>query len=252
MSRFTEIRRFDEIDSTNRYLIDEARAGAPEGIVAVADHQTAGRGRMGRAWTAPPGSSLLLSVLLRPEIEAGRAHLVTMAAGVAACEAVFLAAGFSPSLKWPNDLVVGRLKLAGMLSEAEVSGGRLGALVVGIGINVNWADFPPEIAGTATACNLVAGEDVDREALLGAFLGRLDDRYETLSGPGGDQAILGEYRRRCTTIGRDVRVELPDGAVSGVALDVTDAGRLVVEDGDGNRHEVAAGDVVHLRPAGSS
>lgn len=246
MSRFSEIRRFEELDSTNRYLLDEARHGAAEGLVAVADHQTAGRGRLGRVWTAPPGSSLLVSVLLRPQLDAARAHLVTMAAGVAACEAVFLAADFAPSLKWPNDLVVGGRKLAGMLSEGEFRDGSLEALVVGIGINVNWADFPAEIAETATACNLVAGRDVDREHLLTRFLERLDHRYTTLLAPAGDQAILGEYRRRCATLGREVRVELGEGDVVGKATDVTDAGHLLVDDGE-RVHEITVGDVVHLR-----
>lgn len=247
MSRFTDIRHFDEIDSTNRYLLDEARAGAPEGVVAVAGHQTAGRGRMGRTWAAPPGSSLLVSVLLRPPVEAARAHLVTMAAGVAACEAVFLAAGFTPSLKWPNDLVVGGRKLAGMLSEAEIADGRVDALVVGVGVNVNWTDFPPEIVETATACNLVTGEAVDVDELLARFLDRLDHRYTTLLAPAGDQAVLGEYRQRCATLGRAVRVETGEGVVEGTALDVTDAGHLIVESPDGSRHEFAVGDVVHLR-----
>ena len=246
MPRFADIRRFDELDSTNRYVLDEARDGAPEGLVAVADHQTAGRGRLGRTWTAPPGSSLLVSVLLRPQLEVVRAHLVTMAAGVAACEAVFLTAGFAPSLKWPNDLVVGGRKLAGMLSEADVRDGTINALVVGIGINVNWGDFPPEIAETATACNLVAGGDVDRDELLARFLERLDHRYDVLMSPTGDQAILGEYRQRCATLGRDVRVETGDGVIEGRASDVTDAGHLLV-DVDGRVEEVAVGDVVHLR-----
>lgn len=247
-TRFGDLRHLDEVDSTNRFLLDEARQGALEGVVAVADHQTAGRGRLGRTWEAPPRASLLVSVLLRPEIEPARSHLATMAAGVAMVEAVWLAAGFTPSLKWPNDLVVGDRKLAGMLSEAELRDGRLDALVVGVGVNVNWDEFPPALAETAVACNQVAGRPVDRPALLGAFLERLDDRYATLLRPGGDAAILGEYRERCSTIGRQVRVDLAgDGALAGAATGVDDAGRLEVETSDGLT-PVAVGDVVHLRP----
>ncbi|MBI2168748.1 MAG: biotin--[acetyl-CoA-carboxylase] ligase [Actinobacteria bacterium] len=245
-TRFSDLRWFDDLDSTNRYLLDEARAGAPEGVVAVTDHQSAGRGRLGRTWSAPPGSSLLVSVLLRPAMPAAEAHLVTMAAGGAACDAVFLTAGFAPSLKWPNDLVVGRLKLAGMLSEAELRDGRLDALVVGVGINVNWHDFPPEIAETATACNLVTGDEVDRLELLERFLERLDDRYATLQGPLGFEVTLAEYRSRCATLGREVRVELAGETVEGTAVDVNESGHLIVESG-GSVRELAVGDVVHLR-----
>lgn len=249
VARFADIRRFPEIDSTNRYLIDEARDGAPEGVVAVADAQTAGRGRLGRTWSAPPGSSLLVSILVRPSIDLARAHLVTMAAGVAACEAVFVVADFAPSLKWPNDLVVGGRKLAGMLSEAEVGDGRLDALVVGIGINVNWDEFPDEIAATATACNVEAGRPVDRDALLHTLLHRFDAQYATLLGADGPAAVLAAYRQRCATLGREVRVEVAHGSFTGTALDVTETGHLLVRvTGDADEvREVSVGDVIHLR-----
>src|SRR5262249_27789658 len=158
-------RWFDSLDSTNRYVLDEARRGAPEGLVAVADFQTAGRGRRGRGWGAPPGASLLASVLLRPALGPGRTPPGWMAGGAAMAEAVTRVAGFTPGLKWPNDLVVGDRKLAGILAERDGD-----AVVVGTGVNVDWHEFPPEIAATATACNLEAGHAVDRRALLDAFL----------------------------------------------------------------------------------
>jgi BirA family biotin operon repressor/biotin-[acetyl-CoA-carboxylase] ligase len=201
-----EVRRFASIDSTNRYVLDEARAGAPEGLVAVADHQDAGRGRQGRVWTAPRGSSLLVSVLLRPAIPPDRLMLVTMAAGVALAEAVEQVAGFTVALKWP-----------------------------------------PELAGTATACNLEAGRPVDRDEVLSAFLERLDARYSALP------AVPEAYRTRLGTLGRRVRVELGAGAgartVLGVAAGIDGSGRLLVDADDGGRHELTAGDVFHLRPA---
>lgn len=255
-TRFGDVRRFAEVASTNTYLLEEARRGAPEGVVAVADHQTGGRGRMGRRWVAPPGSSLLVSVLLRPDLEAERAHVVTMAAGVAACEAVFLAADFAPSLKWPNDLVVGDRKLAGMLSEIELADDRVDALVVGLGVNVNWGggavrdDLPPDLVESAASCDLLAGRTVDREDLLVHLLERLEQWCSTLRGPNGGLAVLDAYRSRCSTLGRAVRVELPGGeTVEGVAADVDDAGRLAVELPTGQRRAVAVGDVVHLRPS---
>src|SRR5947208_2273673 len=151
-----EVRRFAELDSTNRWLLDEARAGAAEGLVVVADHQTAGRGRLGRTWVAPPGSSLLVSVLFRPRsLETG--HLLTTAVAVAACDACEGVAGVAPDLKWPNDLLVGDRKLGGVLAEAEGA-----AIVVGLGLNVNWPAGAPD---TAVALSHVAGRDVDRARL---------------------------------------------------------------------------------------
>ncbi|MFN8037067.1 MAG: biotin--[acetyl-CoA-carboxylase] ligase [Acidimicrobiia bacterium] len=238
---FGDVRWFPELDSTNRYLLDEARAGAAEGVVAVADRQTAGRGRLGRAWSDGPGASLLVSVLLRPSVDAARVHVVTMAAALAMAEAVGRSAGFEPGIKWPNDLVVGDRKLAGVLAEVEVAAGAIRAVVVGIGVNVEWESFPPELAGIATACNLESGRPVDRSALLVEYLVRLDGRLRDL-----DAAAAG-YRRRLRTLGRRVRVELPGGTLTGVAVDVDHFGRLLVETGPGCIEEVAAGDVIHLR-----
>ena len=238
IERTHEVRWFDSLDSTNRYVLDEARHGAPEGLVAVADFQTAGRGRRGRGWVAPPGASLLVSVLLRPSLAPERTPVVSMACGVAMAAAITRVAGFTPGLKWPNDLVVGDRKLAGILAERDGD-----AVVVGIGVNVEWHEFPPEIAATATACNLEAGHAVDRRALLDAFLAELDARYSDLD------AVTAEYRSRLDTLGRRVRVERSNGALVGRAAGVGDAGQLLVEDDRGNVVEVHVGDVVHLRDA---
>ena len=216
----------------------------------MADHQDAGRGRLGRVWSAPPGSSLLVSVLLRPAITPDRLMLVTMAAGVALAEAVEEVAGFPVALKWPNDLVVGDRKLAGLLAEADLGPGagaegisRGIAIVVGAGCNVQWERFPAELEATATACNLEAGRPVDRDDLLDAYLARLGRHYGALD------AVAPAYRARLATVGRRVRVELAGGAaLVGTAVAVDDAGRLVVEADDGTRHDLAAGDVRHLRP----
>ena len=230
-----QIHQFSELDSTNRYLLDQAGASAPDGLVVVADVQTAGRGRLDRRWESPPGSSLLVSVLLRSPPPAGRP---LMAAGIALVRAVDQVAGVAAGLKWPNDLVVGDRKLAGLLAERDAD-----ALVVGAGCNVNWDGFPPELAATATACNREAGRRVDRDALLEAYLLSLTD---TLAA--GD-AILDEYRRRLVTLGRRVRVESTASAdLTGVATRVDGDGALVVRDDAGVEHTVIAADVVHLRP----
>jgi len=236
------IRRFAELDSTNRYLLDEARAGAPDGVVVVADHQTAGRGRLERTWEAPPGSSLLVSVLLRPTLEPEQAHRVVMAAALALADAVGEVAGFTPDLKWPNDLVVGDRKLAGLLAEREPGAGeRRPAVIVGAGVNVQWTAFPPELAEHATACNLEAGRAVDRDAILDEYLVRLGRRLDVL------HAVPSAYRERLATIGRRVRVEQASGVLTGVAVDVRDAGELVLRADDGAEHVITTADVVHLR-----
>jgi BirA family biotin operon repressor/biotin-[acetyl-CoA-carboxylase] ligase len=259
------VRWVAETGSTNADALELARQGAPEGIVLVADHQTAGRGRAGRAWTAPPGGSLLLSVLLRPP--AAVMEACTMAMGVAAAEAVEDVAGFAPRLKWPNDLVwpgdgsgVDR-KLAGILAEADWppgstpdAGYRTPApdqrvvVVVGIGINVAWpTEVPDELVDIAVACNHIVPAAVDREDLLVALLTHLADRYGALVA--GDRAtLLAAWRARSATLGRRVRIDLGRDDLEGTAVDVTEQGHLVVETLEGERRTLAVGDVTHLRP----
>jgi BirA family transcriptional regulator, biotin operon repressor / biotin---[acetyl-CoA-carboxylase] ligase len=262
--RFADVRWVAETGSTNADLMDLARQGAPEGIVLVADHQIAGRGRAGRTWSAPPGASLLLSVLLRPP--ATVVELATMAVAVSAAAAVSRVAGFEPKLKWPNDLVwpgngsAPDRKLAGILAEADwpadsaISAGwkepsphDRAVVVVGIGINVRWPDeLPDDLADIAVGINHVVDVEVDREDLLIALLEELGPRYATLVD--GDRApLLGEWRSRSATLGRSVRVDLGADDVEGNAIDVTEDGHLVVETIEGTRRVFAVGDVVHLR-----
>ncbi|MEI7860225.1 MAG: biotin--[acetyl-CoA-carboxylase] ligase [Acidimicrobiales bacterium] len=264
-TRFVDVRRFASIDSTNRYLLDEARAGAKEGVVAVADHQTAGRGRLGRTWQAPSGANLLLSVLLRPSVPADERHLVTAAVALAATDAIAAqgwttidTSGPEPlriGIKWPNDLVApdGR-KLAGVLAEADLSSGSAEMpppVVVGIGINLNWPasddDLPPELRGAATSLRQLTGSPVDRDVLLEGFLDRLEVRVVALDMADGRASLADALRSGCTTLGTRVRVELPDGSFEGTATGITPEGHLVV-DVDGERRTVVAGDVVHVRP----
>jgi BirA family biotin operon repressor/biotin-[acetyl-CoA-carboxylase] ligase len=246
---FGQVRRLGVVGSTNAYLLGEARRGAPAGLVAVADHQTAGRGRLGRRWEAPPGSSLLVSVLLRPVLPPEQLHLCTAAVALATASACRTVAGVWPTVKWPNDLLVGDDKLAGVLADADAAapGGPPGsvAVVVGVGCNVDWPG-PPDAGGTSLAD--AAGRPVDREPLLQALLTELGPRVEALGTDDGRRGLGDELRARCRTLGQVVRVELADGDIVGRAVELTAEGHLVVETGDG-RQVVAAGDVVHLRPA---
>ncbi|MDQ6796562.1 MAG: biotin--[acetyl-CoA-carboxylase] ligase [Actinomycetota bacterium] len=247
------------MDSTNRVASDLVRSGAAEGLVVVAGHQTAGRGRRGRTWEAPPNSSLLVSVVLCPPPAPAPVALVTVACALAAADACGDVAGFVPGLKWPNDLVVGGRKLAGVLASAALplagdSVQGTGPVVVGLGLNVRWpGPMPADLEAIAVTAEAIAEVRVDLGALLNRYLIRLEERCRDLADAGGDRADAGvpammdEYRRRCVTLGRTVRVELPGGRVlSGVAVDVDGDGSLQVRTEAGLRR-VTAGDVVHVR-----
>jgi len=261
-SLFGDVRVVGSTGSTNADVLALARHGEPEGVVLVADHQTAGRGRLGRSWEAPAGASLLMSILCRPAggvvtLANDEVHLVTMAVGVAAAEAVRGATGADVRLKWPNDLVVetpaGTRKLSGILSESIVEAGAISALVVGIGINVNWPiDVPEELADIAIAANHLAGHDVARRDVLVALLRTFSSSYVALATADGKAALLARYRELSATLGRRVRVELAGETIIGDAVDLTGEGHLQVLDECPDRlREITAGDVIHLRPSES-
>ncbi len=255
-TRFADVRWVAETGSTNADLATLAATGASEGVVLVADHQTAGRGRLGRTWTAPAGSSLLVSVLLRPNLPVGHAHALNTAVALAAREACEAVAGVTPALKWPNDLVVAvpaaggaERKLAGVLAESTLRGDHVDAAVVGLGLNVNWPqELPDEIAGIATALNHLTGGAVDRAELLAALLVGLDRRYTVLGAPGGRASLREEEHDASATLGRRVRVLRAHDELEGVAVGFTDDGALRLEV-DTDVVIVPVGDVVHLRPA---
>ena len=238
-----DVRWLAETGSTNADAVALARAGAPEGVVLVADHQTAGRGRLGRSWEAPPGASLLTTVLLRPR--PADVDLVLPAVATAMAAAVATCTGVDARLKWPNDLTVPNSdgtdrKLAGVLAEAVWTGDDV-AVCAGIGVNCNWpSDVPADLRETMTALNHLTGAETDRAALLATFLDELARRYDSLD----RAALLDEWRSRSATLGRPVRIELGGEVVEGVAEDITDAWHLRVGD-----RTFSVGDVIHLRHA---
>jgi BirA family biotin operon repressor/biotin-[acetyl-CoA-carboxylase] ligase len=240
-TRFADVRWHGEVGSTNQVATALAADGVPEGVVVVADSQTDGRGRRGRSWYAPPRSSLLLSVLLRPDLPATHVPLTTVAMALAAAKGCQDVADVAPLLRWPNDLVVRGRKLGGILAEAVQD-----AVIVGLGVNVNWEhEVPPD---SGVALDSLVGAPVDRSHLLTSILRHLESVYGHLGEPGGPTRMLEDYRSRSATLGQRVRVELPNGRVVGEAVDVTAEGHLVVDE-SGRRHVMTAGDVVHLRSA---
>jgi BirA family transcriptional regulator, biotin operon repressor / biotin---[acetyl-CoA-carboxylase] ligase len=256
-SLFTDVRWVAETESTNSDVLALARAGEPEGLVVVADHQTAGRGRLDRSWQAPAGSSLLVSVLLRPQLAPEHAPVTATAVALAAADACQEVAGVEPSLKWPNDLVLtdpstgDAGKVGGILAESIVERGQLEAVVVGLGLNVNWPPDPPdELSGIAIALNTVTGSTIDREDLLAALLRHLRSTYGLVRSVAGREELLDAYRSRCATLGQIVRVERAGDVFEGRATGLTAHGHLLVEStGGGPDVEVTVGDVVHLRHA---
>jgi BirA family biotin operon repressor/biotin-[acetyl-CoA-carboxylase] ligase len=236
-----------EVSSTNELLREAAAAGALGGAVAVAEYQTAGRGRQGRRWEARPGTSILASVLLRQELPVERAPWLVMAAGLAAARAIALSTALDIGLKWPNDLLAERggewRKVGGILMEIETKDGRLAWAIVGSGINVNMTrDQLPTDAAGATSLLIALGRPVARAPLLAAYLAALEAYSERLT---AGWSPLQEWKRLLVTLGREVVVFDPDGRelFSGTAEDVDDWGRLVVRDKGGWRRVVAAGDV---------
>src|ERR1700742_3680755 len=247
-----EITVAETTGSTNADLAARAAQGAPEGTVLAAEEQLAGRGRMGRQWVSPARSAVMVSVLLRPaEIASARRGWLPLLAGVAAATAVRQSAGVPAVLKWPNDLLVGERKLAGIL--AEQSGD---AVVVGLGLNVSATE--PELPDTgpgglpATSLHLAGATGLDRTALLTAVLEEFGRRYQAWTGtqpPGAPEAsgLRTASLGLSTTTGRNVRVERPAGQLTtGQATGVDTEGRLIVT-GPGGTEAVSAGDVRHLR-----
>lgn len=235
----------DELDSTNAEAARRAAAGAPEILVVGAEHQSAGRGRLDRTWVAPPRRSLTCSLLLRPAAGPTALPLLPLLAGLAVAE---VAAGYcrdvEVGLKWPNDLLIDGRKAAGILVEAVP-----GAVVVGIGLNVDWRGVE-RAEELADAISLAEATDlpVNRWRILAAILGVFSKRYEVFAT--APSLLLEDYRARCLTIGRDVRVQLvAGGELRGRAIGVDDSGALEVEDATGVTHRISAGDVHHLRPA---
>ena len=254
-TRFARLDWVEATGSTNADLVAVARSGGPQ-QVRFADHQDAGRGRLGRVWQAPPASSLLCSMLVRPRCAPGELHLVTTAVGLAAAEACESVTGVRLGLKWPNDLVApgaaadgSDLKVSGILAETTSVDGHIDAVVVGIGLNVNWPDaIPDDLATIATSLRHLTGAEVDRDDLAAALVTRADHWLGELDDCRLDE-MRNAYHSWSATVGRDVRVELASEVIVGRATDIDRLGALVVIDDRGAEHRISVGDVVHLRPA---
>lgn len=237
------VRHYDLAGSTNDLARELALAEAPEGTVVVAEEQSQGRGRLGRTWLAPAGTCLLVSVIFRARLPVADAFRLTMLSSVAMLAAIERTAGVKATIKWPNDLLAGDKKLAGILSEASSVGDCLQFAVVGVGLNVNFDPLVfPEIAATATSLRAILGRPVPRVPILQRFLEELEAHYDELW-PDGEDRLWRRWRDEMDTLGRRVVVTDGERRQEGQAVGVSPDGSLLLRREDGNVATIAVGDV---------
>ena len=233
-----------ETDSTNSLLKRLAPAGIPAGTAVCAGQQTGGRGRMGRSFLSPPDMGIYLSMLLRPECRAEELMHLTCASAVAVCDAIEKAAGFRPGIKWTNDLVYGKRKLCGILTELGLrEDGSVDYAIVGVGINCRQtiSDFPPELQDRAGSLEMVTGKGISRQMLTAEILTALYRMNDGLLRE--KEAMLNRYRADCITLGKEISLVRGDSVRHGKALDVSDSGALIVEFAPGQVEAVDSGEV---------
>ena len=239
-----------EVDSTNRLARDLAIAGAAEGTIVVAETQTAGRGRMGRSWFSPAGEGIYLSLVLRPRFQPSEAPKTTLLAGVALAEALIPVVPTPVRIKWPNDVLAGGKKVAGILVEAAVEIDAIDYLIIGVGINANTPrrNFPAELRERATSLSVEAGRPVSRVEILAGFLERFERHYDR-SACEGFGPVIRRWRELSDMAGRRVRVRSFDRHLEGVISGIDDDGVLLLTGADGTVERVIAGDVEYMEQA---
>lgn len=230
-----------ETDSTNLWIKRLAKEGASEGTLALAEFQSAGRGRLGRSWEVPEGTSVMMSILLRPKFEPQYAPTLTLVMGMAVAKAV-KNLGFDVSIKWPNDVVVSHKKICGILTEMGVRDGKIDYAVIGVGINVNIKEFPEEMADKATSLYLESGKEFDRSQIPGLVMEAFEKYYEKFTATCDLSGLKEEYESILANYNQPVRV-LAKEPYEGVARGITDGGELLVEKTDGTIVAVSAGEV---------
>ncbi|WP_434389848.1 biotin--[acetyl-CoA-carboxylase] ligase [Melittangium boletus] len=238
----------ESLPSTNETAFRLATDGAEHGEVVVTEQQTAGKGRRGRVWASPSGLNLYFSAILRPDLPPQRAPELTLVAAVALCE-VLREEGAEASIKWPNDVQIGGKKVAGILTELSAEPERVHFVVLGIGVNLNAgpADFPPELAETATSLCMALGRRINRALFTAALWGRLEEWLDLHQEVGFDP-VRQRWVELTGTLGQEVRVRTDRSELRGVAEGIDDSGALLVRTADGRLERVLAGDVEQVRP----
>ena len=229
-------------DSTNLVAKRRADKGLPHGTLAVAEYQSAGRGRLGRSWQVPRGTSVMMSLLLLPEFEPKYASMLTIVMGLSVAQAV-KKMGFDATIKWPNDVVVSHKKICGILTEMAVEGNKIRNVVIGVGINVNIKKFPEEMADKATSLYLEAGHEFDRSVVPGLVMEAFEKNYEKFIQTCDLSLLREDYEELLVNMDQPVRVIAGENSFEGIARGITDIGVLIVERQDGTYTTVNAGEV---------
>jgi BirA family biotin operon repressor/biotin-[acetyl-CoA-carboxylase] ligase len=239
-----DIRVFEETTSTNDVIEKLARDGVKEGVVVFAESQTKGRGRLGRKWMSPTHKGLWFSVLLRPELSPQETTQLTVASATALRRAIKNVTGLVAEIKWPNDLLIGGRKVVGILTEMSAEVDRVRHVTLGIGVDVNQdaSDFPPELRKTATSLKVETGEEISRAGLATEILRELDFDYARICG-GKFPAVADEWESGCATIGKNVSVQMGARQIRGCAESLDDDGALLVRTEHGHLERVIGGDV---------
>jgi BirA family transcriptional regulator, biotin operon repressor / biotin---[acetyl-CoA-carboxylase] ligase len=239
-----DIRVFEQTTSTNDVVEKLARDGVPEGVVVFAEAQTKGRGRLGRKWISPRRKGLWFSVLLRPKLRPPEATQLTIASATALRRAIQSGTGLRPEIKWPNDIVMGGKKVAGILTELSAELDRVRYVILGIGVDVNLGagEFPPELRKLATSLRIESGRTVPRAELATAILRELDADYARIGG-GGFARLADEWEAHCQTIGRNVTIQVGERRLRGRAESLDDDGALLLRTEHGRLERVIGGDV---------
>lgn len=234
---------FEKVDSTNNMVRTLAEQGAPEGTLVVAANQTAGKGRRGRSWSAPEGTSIAMSILLRPEFPPERASMLTLVMAMAIARGIREVTGLDAGIKWPNDIVADGKKLCGILTEMSTEMEYIRYVVIGIGINVSMKEFPEELMQKATSLELCLGRPVKRAPLIDACMRAFEEYYEKYLQTLDLSLLQEEYNRELVNVGREVTVLAPAGDYTGVSHGINREGELVVELAGGEIRNVVSGEV---------
>jgi BirA family biotin operon repressor/biotin-[acetyl-CoA-carboxylase] ligase len=237
-----DIRVFEETTSTNDVIEKLARDGVKEGVVVFAESQTKGRGRLGRKWMSPTHKGLWFSVLLRPALSPQETTQLTVASATALRRAIKTVTDLTADIKWPNDLLIGGKKVVGILTEMSAEMDRVRHVILGIGVDVNQQEFPPELSKLATSLKIEAGEEIDRAELAKEMLRELDLDYARI-GEGKFSAVADEWEAGCATLGRNVSVQMGSRLISGRAESLDDHGALLVRTEHGHLERIIGGDV---------
>lgn len=238
-----ELLFFDEVDSTNDELKRRADKGAEEGLAAVADIQSKGKGRRGRAWETPAGVNIAMSYLLRPKLSPDIAPMMTLIMAMAAAKGIREVSSLDVKIKWPNDIVINGKKLVGILTEMTAEPDYIHEVIVGTGINVNTESFPDEIKATATSMLIEGGKKYSRSKVVAAVTDAFEKYYEIFCATGDLSALRADYNTACVNVGAGVRVLDPKGEYDGTAKGIDNRGELIVIKEDGSETRVYAGEV---------